>query len=223
MPWFRRLLVLVVCLSGLLAVASAQWRVMEGNLPPRFPPSSLPDRDFAFCKIMYNSVRYEDLGMGWATDYPFAGINLMIRFSELTTGRVSFDGRGDPNHWVVRFTDDALFSCPFTMASDVGTIGFSPAEAVRLRHYLLKGGFLWVDDFWGTRAWQHWESEIAKVLWVRAITERRPRDRRLREPDHRERGVLDVDGHGAGRVHHGVRIDRRIEPRHCQRSTLGNR
>ena len=164
MPWFRRLLVLVVCLSGLLAVASAQWRVMEGNLPPRFPPSSLPDRDFAFCKIMYNSVRYEDLGMGWATDYPFAGINLMIRFSELTTGRVSFDGRGDPNHWVVRFTDDALFSCPFTMASDVGTIGFSPDEAVRLRHYLLKGGFLWVDDFWGTRAWQHWESEIAKVL-----------------------------------------------------------
>ena len=164
MPWFRRLLVLVVCLSGLLSVASAQWRVMEGNLPPRFPPSSLPDRDFAFCKIMYNSVRYEDLGMGWATDYPFAGINLMIRFSELTTGRVSFDGRGDPNHWVVRFTDDALLSCPFTMASDVGTIGFSPDEAVRLRHYLLKGGFLWVDDFWGTRAWQHWEGEIAKVL-----------------------------------------------------------
>ena len=137
---------------------------MEGSLPPRFPPPSLPDRDFAFCKIMYNQVRYEQLGMGWATDYPFAGINLMIRFSELTTGRVSIDERGEPNHWVVRFTDDALFSCPFAMASDVGTIGFSSAEAVRLRHYLLKGGFLWVDDFWGTRAWNHWEREIAKVL-----------------------------------------------------------
>ena len=165
MPWVRGGIASIVCLTALIAGASAQWGIMEGNLPPRFPPSDrLPDRDFAFCKIMYQSVRYEQLGMGWATDYPFAGINLMIRFSELTTARVSFDDHGEPNHWVVRFSDDALFSCPFTMASDVGTIGFSPREAARLRDYLLKGGFLWVDDFWGTRAWQHWESEIAKVL-----------------------------------------------------------
>ena len=159
-----RPVVTVLCLSGLLSVVHAQWGVMEGNLPPRFPPPSLPDRDFAFCKLMYNSVRYEQLGMGWATDYPYAGINLMTRFSELTTARVSIDQRGDPNHWVVRLTDDVLFSCPFVMAADVGTIGFSSAEAKRLRAYLLKGGFLWVDDFWGTRAWQHWESEIGKVL-----------------------------------------------------------
>ena len=164
MRWFSRALVILVCVSGLLSVAHAQWGIIEGNVPPRFPPPSFPDRDFAFCKVMYNSVRYEQLGMGWATDYPYAGINLMIRFSELTTGRVSFDNRGNPNHWVVRFMDDALFNCPFTMASDVGTIGFSRQEAARLREYLLKGGFLWVDDFWGTAAWLHWKSEIAKVL-----------------------------------------------------------
>ena len=63
-----------------------------------------------------------------------------------------------------RFMDDALFNCPFTMASDVGTIGFSNDEVARLREYLLKGGFLWVDDFWGTRAWRHWEREIGRVL-----------------------------------------------------------
>ena len=50
------------------------------------------------------------------------------------------------------------------MAADVGTIGFSPEEVQRLRAYLLKGGFLWVDDFWGPRAWQQWTSEIGKVL-----------------------------------------------------------
>ena len=38
-----------------------------------------------------------------------------------------------------------------------------------LRHsfaynYLLKGGFLWVDDFWGTRAWEQWSREIGRVL-----------------------------------------------------------
>ena len=50
------------------------------------------------------------------------------------------------------------------MATDVGTAQFSPEEARRLREYLLKGGFLWVDDFWGTEAWLQWSSEMRKVL-----------------------------------------------------------
>ena len=133
-------------------------------MPPRFPPSSMPDRDFAFCKLMYTSVRHEELGMGWATDYPYAGINLMVRFSELTTAQVSTDTRGEPNHWVVELTDKGLFNCPFIMAADVGTIGLRGDEVRQLRDYLLKGGFLWVDDFWGTRAWEHWSSEIGKVF-----------------------------------------------------------
>jgi hypothetical protein len=103
-------------------------------------------------------------GMGWSTDYPFAGINLMVRLGELTKVPISIDAAGDPNYWVVRMTDDALFRCPFLMGTDVGTLEFSPAEAARLRDYLLKGGFLWVDDFWGTHAWQQWSSEIGKVL-----------------------------------------------------------
>ena len=153
-------------LGTLVPVSFAQWGwgVGEGNLPPRFPPESMPDRDFAFCKVMYDQVRYEELGMGWSTDYPYAGINLMHRLEDLTTARISTDRHGQPNHWVVRLTDDELFQCPFIMASDVGTIGITGAEAVRLREYLLKGGFLWVDDFWGPRAWEHWTSEIGRVL-----------------------------------------------------------
>ena len=166
--WVHSLLVAATLLGGLTSVSYAQWGrwggVGEGNLPPRYPPPSLPDRDFAFCKLMYESVRCEELGMGWATDYPYAGINLMTRYSELTTGRVSWDENGEPNHWVVRLTDDELFNCPFIMAADVGTIGLREKEVERLRAYLLKGGFLWVDDFWGTRAWQHWVGEIGRVL-----------------------------------------------------------
>jgi hypothetical protein len=47
---------------------------------------------------------------------------------------------------------------------DVGTIGFSEDEVVNLRNYLLKGGFLWVDDFWGTPAWNAWTREFSRVL-----------------------------------------------------------
>jgi hypothetical protein len=50
------------------------------------------------------------------------------------------------------------------VASDAGTIGLKPAEVVGLRNYLLKGGFLWVDDFWGTPAWEQWSGEINRVL-----------------------------------------------------------
>jgi hypothetical protein len=65
---------------------------------------------------------------------------------------------------VVRATDDLLFSCPFVFMSDVGTTGFDVREVERLRDYLLAGGFLYVDDFWGEAAWEHWSAEIGKVL-----------------------------------------------------------
>ena len=48
--------------------------------------------------------------------------------------------------------------------SDVGTIGLRPGEIDNLRHYLLAGGFLYVDDFWGEEAWRHWARQIGRVL-----------------------------------------------------------
>jgi hypothetical protein len=109
-------------------------------------------------------VRSEYSGIGWRTDYPYAEINLMTRFSELTKTTISRDANQDPNHYVVQVLQDQLFNCPMIIASDAGTLAFSDQEASRLREYLLKGGFLWVDDFWGTEAWEHWERQIARVL-----------------------------------------------------------
>lgn len=156
------------------ATVSAQFggRLPEGPwVPARFPPPGFQDGGFTHCKIMYRSVRREANGMGWATDYPYAAINLLTRVKELTKTRVSTDAEGTPNYWVVRLTDDALFDCPFTMASDVGTAGFTPEESARLREYLLKGGFLWVDDFWGTPAWDQWTGLMQQVLPERHIVE----------------------------------------------------
>src|SRR6187401_2554993 len=84
--------------------------------------------------------------------------------SELTKTRVSWLEAHVPHVWLVRFTDPALFGCAYLMASDVGTIGLSPEEAEALVIYLRKGGFLWVDDFWGEAAWDQWSDEIARVL-----------------------------------------------------------
>jgi hypothetical protein len=50
------------------------------------------------------------------------------------------------------------------MMTEVGNIFLDDAEAAGLRNYLLKGGFLWADDFWGNWAWEVWESQIRKAL-----------------------------------------------------------
>jgi hypothetical protein len=77
---------------------------------------------------------------------------------------VSWLSTGVAHAWLTPLTDDALFQCPFVMASDVGTIGLTTEEATRLRLYLEKGGFLWVDDFWGEAAWEQWSTEFAKAM-----------------------------------------------------------
>ena len=169
MPNVRKAQALVVVAAMLVSAGAAYaqfgLRSRGGrNAAPRFPPALREDRAFSFCRILYTSVRRERSGGGWRTDYPYGEINLMIRLSELTKTPVPFDREREPTHYVVGLTDPALFEYPLTMASDVGTIGLSAAEAEQLRVYLLKGGFLWVDDFCGTAAWQQWTREMAKVL-----------------------------------------------------------
>jgi hypothetical protein len=134
------------------------------RMPPRFPTETSFDGSFNFCRLMYQSQRREAGGQGWTTDYPDADINFSIRLSELTKTHISRQSTGDPNHLVVRLTDPGLFQCPFLSATDVGTIIMSKAEVEGLRAYLDKGGFLWVDDFWGPYAWETWVEEVSRVL-----------------------------------------------------------
>ena len=122
------------------------------------------DRGFTFCRLLYQSVRSERMGHGWNTDYPASDYNFIVRLEELTTTRPAFFEDGQPGYAVVRPDDDILFECPFLFMSDVGTVGFNDEEAATLREYLLKGGFIYVDDFWGDAAWYQWSNEIGRIL-----------------------------------------------------------
>ncbi len=156
--------VALLALAGGAALAQFGWGYGRARYPPRLRPAGQHDSGFSFCRLMYQS-EYTGRRRGrWSTDYPFADINFMIRLSEMSTTTVNFDDDEEPIHWVVPVGDDTLFGCPFIIGSAVGSMALAPDEAHRLREYLLKGGFLWVDDFWGTREWDRWVAEIAKVL-----------------------------------------------------------
>jgi hypothetical protein len=160
----RRLALVLVAMLAAVAVDGAQFRgggrINEGIR--RATPESF-DGAFNFCRIQFRQNPSGD-GNGWRVDYPRADENLSIRLSELTKTSISQDDDGEPNHFVLGLTDPLLFHCPFTMLTEPGGAYFDAAEAAPLRDYLLKGGFLWVDDFWGPRAWDNWAAQIAKAL-----------------------------------------------------------
>jgi len=120
------------------------------------------DGAFHFCRVQFRSGIGGD-GGNWSVDFPRADINLTVRLGELTRAHISRTN-GEPNPLVVLLTDDALFQCPFVMMTEVGSIVFNEQEAARLREYVLKGGFVWADDFWGSYAWDWWEAQLRQVL-----------------------------------------------------------
>jgi hypothetical protein len=122
------------------------------------------NRGFTFCRLLYQSVTSEQRGHGWNTDYPDSDHNFTVRFEELTTVHPSQWADGEPGYAAVRPSQRELYECPFLFMSDAGTVGLSQAEVDALREYLLKGGLIWADDFWGERAWARFTGEMARVL-----------------------------------------------------------
>jgi hypothetical protein len=116
---------------------------------------------------------YSDYGRGWgrawATDYPKADQQFLVVLRRLT----NLDAPASEN--AVRLDDPELRRFPFLYMLEVGRMSLTPAEVEGLRGYLLAGGFVFIDDFWGTREWQVFETEMRRVLPQHTIVEL-PRD-----------------------------------------------
>ncbi len=76
----------------------------------------------------------------------------------MTSLKVNPEGR------VLGITDQALFDYPWVYIVEPGRLTFTEEEAQILRRYLLNGGFLVFDDFWGEREWSNFHDEIRKVF-----------------------------------------------------------
>lgn len=119
--------------------------------------ASSSDR-FTFVRIQYDSsggygeswYQYEGRNwQRWETDYPRGETNLIFRLNQLTTLNCN------PEPIVLRLTDPQLNDYPFIFMCDVGWQILTEEEAAALSDYLARGGFLWVDDFWGRAEWEN--------------------------------------------------------------------
>ena len=155
-----------VCLGlGILVASAALSAQRSGNgwFTIRRPNAGTFKGDFTFCRLAFRAS-YGGYGGGWGVDYPRADENLSIRLSELSEAAVDLDESGTPNFVVIQATEPELFKCPFVAITNHGRASFTPEEGAALRAYFRKGGFMWADDAWGSRAWEHWLAELRKIL-----------------------------------------------------------
>ncbi|HML15708.1 MAG TPA: DUF4159 domain-containing protein [Bryobacteraceae bacterium] len=157
----------VAMVAMVATIAQAQWVRFEGHdegPQPVFPQSA----EFHFIRVEYTDLPQYHRRFGyasrdgrgegwWVVDWPDADNHFTLGVERLT--RID---TGDPRH--LRLTDDRLFDYPWIYATQTGWWDLSDAETSRLREYLMRGGFLVVDDFWGPEQWAVFEQTMQRVL-----------------------------------------------------------
>lgn len=131
-----------------------------------------PDAEFHFTRMFYRDGYYGGFGGrgSYMTDWPEAEYHFTMGVKRLTLVDIGEEARRK------EVTDDTIFDYPWLYAVEVGRWYLDEAEAARLREYLLRGGFLMVDDFHGSRQWQGFEESMKRVFPDRPIVEMQESD-----------------------------------------------
>jgi hypothetical protein len=105
-------------------------------------------------------------GTSWSQDYPRADRHFAAALRRLTRVNVrSVEQPSNPDD-----TDD-FFNWPWLVAGEMGDWKLTPAQAKTLREYLLRGGFLYLDDFWGPEEWARFDESMKVVFPDRQVVE----------------------------------------------------
>lgn len=166
-PWSVWLL--IVILIG-AAVSFGQRSRRGRGEPARLVPEWAVDPAFEHDVFSFARLRYDswDRGWGsfgsrrgrgrWSVDAPEADLNLSYRLQQMTSLKVN------PEVTYIDITPEELRHYPFVYMVEPGSLLFSDDQVIALREYLLNGGFLMVDDFWGDEDWRNFRHEIERVF-----------------------------------------------------------
>ena len=146
-----RTLILLLLAGTMLLSTAGSWaqRPAEG---PRA-------HEFYFTRGIYGgSFADEDWGPRWAVDYPKADQQFLVALKRLTLVDAP-----DSEH-ALELHAAELRDYPFLYVLEVGSLSLNDEHVQALRDYLLAGGFMVIDDFWGDWDWQNFEIQMQRVF-----------------------------------------------------------
>jgi hypothetical protein len=126
--------------------------------------------EWVFARLMYPSIgwggQWQFGGTSWTIDYPRGDRHIAALVRRLSV----IDARSVEQAVNLDEGDD-VFYWPWLYAVEVGQWDLSDAQAAKLREYLLRGGFLMVDDFHGSREWTIFVESMRRVFPDRPIVD----------------------------------------------------
>ena len=162
-----------VCVVGAALADPMRFREYPGveyydyELPTDFRQPA----EWVFARLMYPSIgwgggSWQNGGTSWTIDYPKGDRHIAALIRRLSV----IDARSVEQP-VNLDDDDDVFYWPWLYAVEVGQWDLTDAQAAKLREYLLRGGFLMVDDFHGTRQWEIFVEGMRRVFPDRPIVD----------------------------------------------------
>jgi len=143
-------------------VPSAREALGDASLFPKWEYEPRFEKDvFTFVRIEYDVDPSHPGHAGndrWTIDFPESDLNFSYRLQQITSIKVN------PNPIHMRLTDKRLTDYPFIYIVEHGRLQFTDEEVEILRKYLLNGGFLMMDDFWGEKEWSVAHDQIKRVF-----------------------------------------------------------
>lgn len=159
--------VLILAIIGIV-YAQKPFREYPGaeyeNFP--LPPDWQEKTEFTRARLMYRSIPYGWRRYNsWTIDYPRSDRHLLAGIRRLT--RIHTRSVEQP----VDLADDDIYNWPFLYAVEVGHWDLTDEDCKKLRDYLLRGGFLMVDDFHGTQEWEVFVASMSRVFPDRSVVD----------------------------------------------------
>jgi hypothetical protein len=151
---------------AILIIGMICWSAQQGG-----PEAPRDESKFTFARIFFESpmTRFffgavgEGNGPPWSHDWPRSEEHFMKIVSEVTKLDVN------PSGHIISFQNDDCFKYPIAYLCEVGYINLSEQEAHRMAEYLLRGGFLIVDDFRGERELSNFKYQMKRVFPDRSL------------------------------------------------------
>jgi hypothetical protein len=168
---FKRIVLPVSLLAALLIPALGQrpfdeFRQRSRSQTRQQEQTGASFGEYTFVRTIYDSPSrgYGRRGYGygggtWTTDYPEADNNFIVGLREWAGTNLKIAPRPES----LEIMDERIYDYPILYVVEPGFMELSDEQALRLREYSARGGFIFFDDFWGVYEWENLETQLHKV------------------------------------------------------------